>query len=570
MTAPLAVAGCLVLYGLGYKFYSRFLASKVFGLDPETPTPAHVLRDDVDYMPTRPAVLFGHHFASITGLAPMLGPAVAVLWGWLPAMLWVVFGAILVGSVHDFSALVLSARHKGLSIGAIADDLLGRRAKVLFHIIIFFGVALAMGVFVIAISGLFGWGAYPQAILPSVGLMVVAATIGLLLKRGKASLGPTTVVGFITLLLLILAAVKLDRFGVAEADWPAPQTLKLGLLGYGFLASVLPVWSLLQPRDFINSLLLYLGLGAMYLGFFLSGNDFAAPAIVSDAPGSPPLLPFVFITIACGAASGFHALVSSGTTAKQLDNELHARPIGYGAMIGESLLGLLAIVACTAGVVTPEAWTDGIYASWHAIKGPGVALSNFIDGGASFLLEFGLAEDLARSFVAVVVVSFALTTLDSATRLLRYNVEEMATSAGLKCNRYLSSLAAVAAIAFFCFYRLRAETLGADGQVVIVEREAGMTLWQLFGTTNQMLAAMTLLLATRYLSKRGPHAWVTGVPMLFILVSTLLAMGSNLLRFIDEGEGPLIVVGGALLIMAVWLCVEGLLALRRDRQGQLS
>lgn len=564
MSAPLAVAGCLMLYAVGYLFYSRFLATTVFGLDAAAQTPAHALRDDIDYLPTRPAVLFGHHFASITGLAPMLGPAVAVVWGWLPAMLWVVFGAILVGSVHDFSALVLSARHKGLSIGAIAENLLGRRAKVLFHGIIFFGVALAMGVFVIAIAGLFGWGAYPQAMLPSGGLMFVAAFIGVLLKRGKARLGPTTVAGFTVLLLLIYAAVKLDRFGVAEEDWPAPATLKLSLLGYGFLASVLPVWSLLQPRDFINSLLLYLGLGGMYVGFFLSGNDFAAPAIVSAAPGSPPMLPFVFITIACGAASGFHALVSSGTTAKQLDKETHARPIGYGAMIGESLLGLLAVIACTAGVVTPDAWSDGIYESWQSIKGPGVALSNFIDGGASFLLEFGLAENLARSFVAVVVVSFALTTLDSATRLLRYNVEEMTSSAGLHCHRYLSSLVAVMAIAFFCFYRISEESVGADGVLVVTEREAGMTLWQLFGTTNQLLAAMTLMLATRYLSRRGRYAWVTGVPMLLILLSTLLAMGSNLLRFVDEGETPLIVVGAVLLLMAGWLCVEGLLALRRD------
>jgi carbon starvation protein len=558
----------LVAYILGYLFYSRFLAVKVYALDPSAETPAHTLRDDVDYLPTRPTVLFGHHFASITGLAPMLGPAVAVVWGWLPAMLWVVFGAILVGCVHDFSALILSVRHKGLSIGSIAEDLLGRRAKTLFHGIIFFGVALAMGVFVIAIAGLFGWSNYPQAILPSTGLMLVAATIGVLLHKGKARLGPTTVVGFVTMLLLIFVAVKLDRFGVSQEDWPVASTFKLCLLGYGFLASVLPVWSLLQPRDFINSLLLYLGLGGMYLGFFISGRDFAAPAVVSSAPGSPPMLPFVFITIACGAASGFHALVSSGTTAKQLSLETHARPIGYGAMLGESLLGLLAVVACTAGVVSPEAWTDGIYQSWQSIKGPGVALSNFIDGGASFLTEFGIATELARSFVAVVVVSFALTTLDSATRLLRYNVEEMAGSAGVPCNRYLSSLIAVGAIALFAFYKLSSESVAADGTVVVIQREAGMTLWQLFGTTNQLLAGLTLMLATRYLSRRGSYAWVTGVPMLFILGSTLVAMCLNLARFIEAGQGPLIVVGSILLLMAAWLCVEGILAMRRDRRAR--
>lgn len=563
MTAAVAVAACLVVYALGYLVYSRFLAERVFALDDTAVTPAHALADDVDYVPTRPAVLFGHHYASITGLAPMLGPAVAVIWGWLPAMIWVVVGALLVGCVHDFAALVLSVRHRGLSIGAVAETLLGRRAKTLFHGIIFFGVALAMGVFVIAIAGLFGWGAYPQAILPSGGLMLVAGTIGVLMHRGKVTLGPSTLVGFVALLALIAGAVELDRFGVAQEDWPEAPTMKVTLLGYGFLASVLPVWSLLQPRDFINSLLLYLGLAGMYAGFFLSGRDFAAPAVVARAEGAPPLLPFVFITIACGAASGFHALVSSGTTAKQLDREGHARPIGYGGMVGESLLGLLAVVACTAGVLGEDAWTAGVYADWHAIKGPGVALRNFIDGGGSFLQEFGLAEDYARSFVAVVVVSFALTTLDSATRLLRYNVEEIGASAGLPVGRYLASAVAVAAIAFFCFYRVETGELDAAGQPVT--REAGMTLWQLFGTTNQLLAGMTLMLATRYLARRGRWAWITGVPMVFMLGSTVVAMVFNLRGFLEQGELPLVVVGGILLVLAVWLCVEGLLALRRDR-----
>ncbi|RKY21381.1 MAG: carbon starvation protein A, partial [Planctomycetota bacterium] len=475
--------------------------------------------------------------------------------------------ALFVGCVHDFSALVLSARHGGTSIGSVAEGLLGKRSMALFHGIIFFGVSLAMGVFVIAISGLFSYSAYPQAILPSVGLMLVAGSIGLLLHRGKVALGPAAGVGFVVLLALIVVSVRLDRFGLEPADWPAPRTLKLSLLGYGFAASVLPVWSLLQPRDFINSLLLYLGLIAMYVGFFVSGRDFAAPAVAALAPGAPPMLPFVFITIACGAASGFHALVSSGTTAKQLDRETHARPIGYGGMLGESILGLLTVVACTAGVVSPEAWNTGIYASWESIKGPGVALGNFISGGASFLGELGLGQELARPFVAVVVVSFALTTLDSATRLLRYNVEEIAASAGLKLGRYASSALAVGAISVFCFYEVSVELPGPDGVPMLVQREAGMTLWQLFGTTNQLLAALTLLLATRYLARRGRWAFVTGVPMVLMLISTLVAMSANLVTFVGSGQVLLAVVGGVLLLLALWLTLEGVLAWRRDRRA---
>lgn len=561
MTAALAVAACLVVYALGYRVYSKYLAERVYQLDPQARTPAHELADDVDYVPTRPAVLFGHHYASITGLAPMLGPAVAVIWGWLPAMVWVVFGALFIGCVHDFSALVLSARHDGLSIGAIAEDLLGRRAKTLFHAIIFFGIALAMGVFVLFISGLFAHSAYPQAILPSGGLMLVAATIGVLLHAGKVRLGPAAGVGFVLLLVLIALSVEVDRYGVSAADWPSATTFKLVLLGYGFVASVLPVWSLLQPRDFINSLLLYVGLAGMYVGFFMTGNDFVAPAVVLEPEGAPPLYPFVFITIACGAASGFHALVSSGTTAKQLDKETHARPIGYGGMVAESLLGLLAVVACTAGVLGPEDWTgiDGPYHSWGQVRGPS-ALANFIEGGALFLAQLGLPRDLSSSFVAVVVVSFALTTLDSATRLLRYNVEEIGASVGLArvTTRVPASLLACGAIAFFAFYTMTDQATG-------LPRPAGIALWGLFGTTNQLLAGLTLLLATRWLARKGRNYWVTAVPMVFMLVSTVIAMVGNMQRFAEQDQLPLVIVGGALLVLAVWLSVEGLLAARRDR-----
>ena len=571
MTATLAVAACLVLYAAGYFLYSRYLAEKVYRLDPDARTPAHEFRDDVDYLPTRPAVLFGHHFASITGLAPMLGPAVAVIWGWAPAMLWVVLGAVFVGCVHDFSALMLSARTRGLSIGVVAEELLGKRAKTLFHLVIFFGVSLAMGVFVLLIARLFGHGAYPQAILPSAGLMIVAALIGLGLHGGKLRLGPATLVGFVVLLGLIWAAVELGTFGLSEEQWPTGDGFKYGLLAYGFLASVLPVWTLLQPRDFINSLLLYVGLVGMYLGFFLGGHDFAAPALVAAPEGAPPLFPFVFITIACGAASGFHGLVSSGTTAKQLDKETHARPIAYGGMVAESLLGLLAVVACTAGVLDASAWEgDGVYSSWAHISG-GAALPNFIEGGASFLRELGLDPATAASFVAVIVVSFALTTLDSATRLLRYNIEEICQSVGAKRvgSRYPASLLAVAAIWVFAFYQVEETRLvpGPDGALVAETqlKEAGLALWALFGTTNQLLAALTLLLATRYLARKGRNHYVTAVPMLLVLVSTLVAMVEKIRDFSASGQTLLLVVGSMLLALGVWVCVEGVLAVKRDR-----
>ncbi len=541
----------MAVYAAGYLVWSKWLATAVFGLDASRPTPAHALRDDLDYVPARPAVLFGHHYASITGLAPMLGPAIAVIWGWLPALLWVVLGAVFVGCVHDFAALVVSMRARGMSIGTVAEGIIGHRAKSLFHGVIFFGVSLAMGVFVIAISQLFAPGAHPGAVLPSGGLMVVAVVMGRFLHRG-ARLAPVTAVGFAALLAMVWAGMEWGG-SYSSGAWPDGGQWKGVLLGYGFLASVLPVWTLLQPRDFVNSLLLYLGLGLMFAGVFVSRPDFAAPMVQAAPEGAPPIFPFVFIVIACGAASGFHSLVSSGTTAKQIANEAHARPIGYGGMIGESLLGLVAVLACTAGALGSEAWTGGgVYGSWAAIREPGTALGHFIEGGAGFIHAVGVDRDLARALVAVVVVSFALTTLDSATRLLRFNIQEVGQTVGSRFlqGRHAASLLAVAAIGFFAFYRV-------DG------RPVGIRLWALFGTVNQLLAGLALLVATLYLRQRR-RAWaVCGVPCAFMLASTVVAMTGNVGRNAAAGDLPLAVIGGVLLLLGVWIVAEGAAAFRR-------
>ncbi len=559
MSPSLAALGAIACYALAYRFYGRWLSGRVFRLDPAARTPAHAQRDGVDYVPTRPSVLFGHHFASITGLAPMLGPAIAVIWGWGPALVWVVLGACLIGCVHDFGALVLSVRSRGMSVGQVAEELLGARGRTLFHLIIFFGVALAMGVFVLVISLLFslelapGRPGYPQAVLPSALLMVVAVVAGVLLYRTKLPLGLVAGVGFAIELGAIWLGVRLPTMGLAEAAWPGPSAWKWVLLAYAFAASVLPVWSLLQPRDFLNALLLYLGLGLAYVGFFALGPSFDAPFLVSAPAGSPPLLPFVFITVACGAASGFHALVSSGTTAKQLDRETDALPIGYGGMVGESLLGLLATLACTAGFASKELWHEH-YASWNAADGLTAKIDSFIRGTTRFVAHLGVPEPLAAALIAMVVVSFALTTLDSATRLLRFNVEEIAASfrVPVATNRYVSSALACLAIGGFAFYEV-------DG------KPAGLALWALFGTTNQLLAGLTLTLITLYLRRQGRTSWPTALPAAFMMASTLVAMAINLAEFAPGGARPdtlLFLVGGALFVLGAWLLVESVLALR--------
>ncbi len=541
---------CIVGYVLGYRYYSGYLSRRVFRLDPSHITPAHTLRDGIDYVPSRREILFGHHYASIAGLSPMLGPAIAVIWGWLPALLWIVLGTLFIGAVHDFSALVVSMRAGGVSIGKVAEGIIGPRAKSLFHAIIFFLISLGMGVFVHVVALLFTRAFHPEAVLPTFGMMVIAVFVGLSAYRWKLPLGRSSAVAFVAALLLIWVSLKVGAPDLSLGAW------KWVLLGYAFLASVLPVWLLLQPRDYVNSMLLYLGLILAYLGFFLLRPSFEAPAVVLSPAGAPPIFPFVFIVIACGAVSGFHGLVSSGTTAKQIDNEMDARPIGYGAMIGESLLGLLAVLACTAGFSDRLSWSNH-YSNWSSAMDLGDRIDAFIRGTAHFLSSMGIPVEVGSAFIALVVVSFALTSLDSATRLLRYNLSEVGETlhfAPLR-NRVVSSALAAAAIGFFAFYQIGGKA-------------AGLALWQLFGTTNQVLGGLTLLAVTLYLQQRGRNFWVTLLPMIFLLSVTLYAMVLKIRDFWSphdpaKREWPLLVVGLMLLLIALWLVVEAILRLRR-------
>ncbi|TGN01298.1 carbon starvation CstA family protein [Leptospira yasudae] len=632
MLPLIAVLACFLVYFLGYKFYSGYISKSIFDLksDHES-TPSHKLNDGVDYLPTKPIVLFGHHYASIAGLAPVLGPAVAVIWGWLPAMIWVVFGSIFVGCVHDFGALVVSVRNQGKSIGQVAEDLLGHRARSLFHAIIFFLVALAMGVFVLVLAEMFSADPkahikpvvnetatlpasetkktastaattvadsktskevhdhpgeirteekpsiklrshFPEAVIPSAAIMILAIIMGYLHYKKGMDLTPLTIFSVLATLFSMILGMHdgiLSWTGLNHVETsPSTGTWKYILLFYAFLASVTPIWLLLQSRDYINSFLLYLGIILIYVGFFMGGMlqqfpSFNAEAIRTDSIGLD-LIPFVFITIACGAVSGFHALVSSGTTAKQLDREIDARPIGYGGMIGESLLGLSAVIACTIGFTSSEEWS-GFYRSWSGIQGLAPQVGAYIYGTGRFLSQIGIPESFGQGFIALIVISFALTSLDSATRLLRYNIEEIAESTRISWiqtlvgNRYVSSLIACAAIGFFAFMEIE-----QDGK----KKPAGLALWKLFGTTNQLLAGLALLVVTIFLLKSKKRIKVSFIPMLFVLSVTLWAMIRNFFDFLN-GPSPNILlagVGGTLIVLTLWLLVEAVLTWNRIRK----
>ena len=553
MAPILATLGCFVLYLAGYHLYAKHLAVRIFKLNPEIATPAHQLQDGIDYVPTNKYILFGHHYASIAGLSPMLGPAIAVIWGWVPAMLWVVLGTLFIGAVHDFGALVISMRARGMSVGKVAESIIGRRAKTLFHIIIFFLIALAMGVFVHVCATLLSTAYNPEAIYPSTTLMILALGVGWLVYKKNVSIWHVTWVVFIITLVSIWIGIRLPTIDLSLGRW------SVLLLIYSFIASVLPVWLLLQPRDYINSLLLYLGLVSIFLGFFVLRPDFAAPAFQTHPVGAPPLFPFVFIVIACGAISGFHGLVSSGTTAKQINRESDATLIGYGGMIGESLLGLASVLACTAGFLTRDLWLAH-YSSWESADGLGPNMRAFIDGSALFINQLGLPLEIGKAFIALIAISFALTTLDSATRLLRFNISEMGETLGIPVlsNRYLASFLAVVVIGFFAFYEV-------DGQA------AGLALWQLFGTTNQVLGGLTLLTVTLYLMQRKRPYWYTAAPMIFMLITTLTAMLIKIRDFWNDETYLLLAMGGVILVLSIWLAVEaGIRIFRKEDFANLA
>jgi len=542
----------LFIYWIAYRFYALYLGKYVFEINNTRHTPAHVFRDDIDYVPSNRFVLFGHQFASITGLSPMLGPAIAVIWGWLPAMIWIIIGAVFIGAVQDFGALVVSIRARGLSLGKVTEQLVGRRAKTLFHLVIFFLIALAMGVFVDIIATLFSPSFYPESIMPTALLILLALGMGVAVYRLKWNIFSITIIGFLLTICLIPIGIIYPITSISTFEW------KWLLLLYAFVASVLPVWTLLQPRDYLNSLLLLAGISLMYFGFFITDPIFVAPAIDYRPDGAPSMFPFVFVVIACGAASGFHALVSSGTTAKQLDKESDASFVGYGAMLGESLLGLMAVLACTAGFVSREEWLVR-YQSWQTADNLGANIAAFITGTTRFLSTIGIKEQLAEVAIAILVVSFALTSLDSATRLLRYNVTEMGETFRLPLlkNRFVAATVAIAAIWFFAFFRIE-------------EDFAGLILWQLFGTTNQLLAGLGLLAITVYLFRRGKPIVYTLIPMAFMLVSTLWAMGINLIDFWKQDQWLLFITGATLYLLAVWLTIETVFAMRSFRKAKIT
>jgi len=551
LNAALIAIIVIVLNFLGYRYYSSFLSKRIFQLSDEEVTPANEFNDGRDFVPSHKQVLFGHHFASIAGAAPIIGPAIAVFWGWLPAIIWVCLGTIFMGAVHDFGALVISARNQGRSVSDLAGTLINPRARTLFLVIVYFLIFFVIAVFAYAIAALFV--KFPSSVLPVNFQIVVAVLIGYLFyKKGVGILWPS--IAALIMLYVIMWVGSIYPIHVPEIMGSQIVTWIILLLIYSFVASVLPVWTLLQPRDYINSHQLIVGLVIIFAGLFIARPEMQAPMVNINKTNIVPWIPFLFVTIACGAISGGHGLVASGTTSKQLNRMTDARFIGYGGMIGEGTLAMLATLAVGAGI-EHSVWLNK-YATWQTAASGGIA--NFVEGTTYFLSALHIPEILGTTLISVMVISFAATSLDTFTRIQRLILGELGNAYKINIlkNRYIgSALAVIPAL-------LLAILLEAPGRG---PGSGGFLLWPLFGATNQLVAGLTLLIITIYLRRTGKPVIYTFIPMVFLILITIASMVLSFGTF--HHNYVLLILSAITLAFAVWLILEAILVLRNEKKS---
>ena len=598
MTTLAIALGAFVLYLVAYHTYGKWLAAKLFKLDPKAKVPSIEQEDGNDFVPTEKKIIFGHHFTSIAGTGPIVGPALAVIWGWVPALIWVLFGSILIGAVHDFGALVVSLRNRGQTVGDIAGRVITKRTRILFLTILFLALTIVLAIFGLVIAAVFKM--YPQAIFPCLVQIPLAIVIGMTLHRKGVNL---LIPSLLTLALMYLSVVFGDSgflhdFNQFMAKLSILEWVMI-LLAYSYVASVLPVWTLLQPRDYINSLQLLTSLGLVMIGLVVAGLiggaavegarpplEIVAPAVNWNPEGAPAIFPFLFITIACGAISGFHCLVSSGTTSKQIKCESDAQFVGYGSMLTEGFLAVLVILACVAGlglgtgagdsfVIGADAYNDK-YSSWATAAGLGAKVGAFVEGAANFLKALGIPASFAIALMGVFVASFAATTLDTACRLQRYVIQELARTLAPRhriegkrvgeyvdgnplywlTNRHAATIFAV--LIAYLIARLPEIPGGTPGK-------GGLLLWPLFGAINQLLAGLAFLVITFWLRRRGLPLWMTGIPAIVMLILPALAMASNLRNFAAKENWLLFGIGFATILLEIWMIAEAISVWKKSK-----
>ncbi len=553
----------LILFYFGYRFYSKFIAERIYQLDPDYKTPAHERKDGVDFVPTNKWVVLGHHFTSVAGAAPIVGPAIAIYWGWLPAIIWIALGTVFAAGVHDFGTLVLSIRHKGHSIGTLASEIIGERARILFLFIILILVLMVNAVFAWVISNLFI--SFPASVLSIFIQIPLAVGIGYYTYQKERNM---LIPSIIVLVVMYASAVIATYVPTLQIDFVRyfggeQSTVLFGLNGvsmaflvwiiilmtYVYFASVLPVWKLLQPRDFINAEQLILGLAILYLRLIVMSPDITAPS-TNQAVDDVNWFPLLFITIACGAVSGFHGLVSSGTTSKQIDKETDARFVGYLGAVGEGALAVITVVAIATFFGSSEAF-HSTYSSFSAAGSSG--LNAFIQGAGELATGLLIPAEAARTIIAVIVISFAATTLDTSVRLMRYIISELGVVYDIKPLTGIHVATSIAVLSSAALVLLPEGPRGIGS--------GGYLLWPLFGTSNQLLAGISFLLITIWLRKKGRSIIYTVVPMIFLLFMTLWAMIQQVViewsgLGATDGNLLLFVLGAIILGFTIWILIE--------------
>lgn len=558
MSSVLIVLLGLAGFTFGWFVYSRFIADKIYRLDPNFVTPAHEVNDGVDYVPTNKFVLWGAHFTSVAGAAPIVGPAIAVYWGWLPAVLWVTLGSVFFAGVHDMGALWASTRHGAKSIGALSESVIGSRTRALFMVVIFLLLLMVNAVFGTIIAG--EMVTIPTSVFPAWAAIPVAVAIGFLIRR-KANLLVISIIGvsilYFTIYIgsempLALPEGLLDAIGLnSNAAWI------ILLFVYAAIASMLPVWALLQPRDYINGAQLVVGLILLYGAVFLALPDITAPAFNTNlAEGTPSIFPLLFITIACGALSGFHGIVASGTSSKQLNKETDARFVGYLGALGEGTLALITLVAVSGALyaATPEQW-HVLYSQF----GSGGA-SAFITGGGALLSEgWGLPNLFAETLLATMVVLFAGTTMDAGVRLQRYIIQEWGSI--YKIDFLKSNVAATLVAVGSCLLL----AFGAGGS----SGNGGNVIWPLFGATNQILASLTLLVISVFLMRMTRPAKYTLIPMVSVLLMAVWGSCIQMISYYQNDQWLLVALSVAVLIASILVILDGISVISALKRGEL-
>lgn len=568
MSAILILIIAVVVLALGYIFYGSWLA-KQWGVDPSRETPAHTSYDGKDFVPANPAVLMGHHFSSIAGAGPINGPIQAAVFGWVPVFLWIIIGGIFFGAMHDFGALFASIRHNGGSIGEVIKHNMGVRAQRLFTIFALLVLILVIASFTAVVAGTFvSVAAEGEPALPffttgmanvsdhaatattSLLFIVIAFIFGFFVYRKNCKIGPATIVGIIGIVAIVVAGLNLG-INMSRTAWV------IFIAVYVMLASLLPVWMLLQPRDYLSSFLLYGMMLVAVVGIFGSNMSVELPAFTAfKLENGNMLFPTLFITVACGAVSGFHALIGSGTTSKQLNSEKDAKVIGYGAMIVESALAVIALIA--VGVVWSQTNAGG--GEKFLISAPPTI---FAGGIATMVASFAgeASYKVVYTLLTLAVSVFALTSLDSGTRLARYMFAELFIPEG-KTRDELTGAA-----------KLFSNPFVSTLIMVIIGCGMGFMglsqIWGVFGAANQLLAGIAMLAVATWLGNIGKNNKMFFVPMIFMLLATGTSLVLTIIAKIkliagmipdaaaNWGDWFQMIWSIGLVVLAVLLVIEG-------------